>query len=186
MADEALAKQTYMICQACHGANGEGVANVGPPLAGNQWINGPAENLIKIQLRGLQGPITPKEGVIWKEAPMMMPNAFLSDDQIASVLTMIRSSWGNDASAITPAEVLALRSEVGQPMLKEDELTPLAAEKKMEPEAPIEIVDPVIPNGEPPAPKNITGLSGNMIVGLAVFCAIIVLSLLKSIASREA
>ena len=42
---------------ACHGANGEGTV-LAPPLAKSNWVNGPVENLIRIQLRGLQGPIT--------------------------------------------------------------------------------------------------------------------------------
>ncbi len=183
MADETLAKQTYMVCQACHGPNGEGVPNVGPPLAGNQWVNGPAENLIKIQLRGIQGPITPKEGEVWKESPMMAPNVFFNDDQLAAVLTMIRSSWGNEASAVTPAEVAALRSEVGKPMLTEADLIPL--KKKVEPEAVIEIVEPAAPEGEPPAPDSFTGLSGSMLIGVAVFFAVAGLSALKSLATRK-
>jgi hypothetical protein len=35
----------------------------------------------------------------------------LSDDQIASVLTYIRSDWGNNAPAIEPAFVAGIRSE---------------------------------------------------------------------------
>jgi len=44
-----------------------------------------------------------------------MPNmgASLSDDDLAAVLTYIRQSWGNKASAITPEQVKAVKAEVG-------------------------------------------------------------------------
>jgi quinoprotein glucose dehydrogenase len=51
-----IGQQQFMLCGACHGQQGEGTA-AGPPLAGSEWVNGPAENLIRIQLRGLTGPI---------------------------------------------------------------------------------------------------------------------------------
>jgi hypothetical protein len=38
------------------------------------------------------------------------------------VLTFIRNSFGNKASAVLPEQVKMLRSEVGKPMLTEAEL----------------------------------------------------------------
>ena len=52
----AAGKVSYMLCGACHGQNGEG-GPVAPPLAGSEWVTGPVSNLIRIQLRGLVGPI---------------------------------------------------------------------------------------------------------------------------------
>ncbi len=102
---QAIFKKT---CVACHGANGEGVAPVFPPLAGSEWVNGPAENLIKIQLRGLSGPIEVK-GMPYNG--MMPPNATMSDQEIADVLTYVRSSMGNDADAVTADMVKEHRAE---------------------------------------------------------------------------
>ena len=42
----------------------------------------------------------------------MAPHADLTDLQIADVLTYIRKSWTNKASAVTPAEVKAERSKL--------------------------------------------------------------------------
>lgn len=111
-----LGKESYMICSACHGVNGEGMPNIGPPLVGSEWVLGPSENLIRMQFRGLQGPITVK-GEEWNLA--MAPNAPIlqTDDKIAAVITYIRNSWGNEASAVSSKEVAAHRAEVGQPML---------------------------------------------------------------------
>ena len=115
-----LGKLKFMTCSACHGANGEG-GPIGPPLANSEWVSGPVSNLIRIQLRGLTGPIT----VVGKEYNFPAPMAALayqSDEEIAAVLTYVRNSFGNKASAVTPEQVAALRSEVGKPMLTQEDL----------------------------------------------------------------
>jgi mono/diheme cytochrome c family protein len=114
-------KTQYMVCGACHGQNGEGTP-AGPPLAGSEWVTGPVSNLILIQLRGLQGPIT----VAGKEYHFpggMAPMGYQNDEQIAAVLTYIRNSFGNKASSVKPEQVAALRGEVGKPQVKVEELT---------------------------------------------------------------
>ena len=117
----------FIVCGACHGQQGEGTP-IAPPLAGSEWVSGPEENLIRIQLRGLLGPIK----VMGKEYNMpggMAPLAYQTDEQIAAVLTYVRNSFGNSAPAITPAAVAALRSEVGKPQLTAADLTVPAAPK---------------------------------------------------------
>lgn len=108
-------KIQFMICAACHGKEGEGTA-AAPPLAGSEWVMGPAENLIRIQLRGLRGPIMVK-GREYDIAGGMAPMAYQRDEQIAAVLTYVRQSFGNNAPAVEPAQVAALRGEVGKPQL---------------------------------------------------------------------
>ena len=108
-------KIQFMLCAACHGQQGEGTA-AAPPLAGSEWVMGPAENLIRIQLRGLRGPITVK-GREYDIAGGMAPMAYQNDDQIAAVLTYLRQSFGNNAPAVESAQVAALRGEVGKPQL---------------------------------------------------------------------
>lgn len=117
--------QQYLICGACHGQGGEG-GPAGPPLAGSEWVTGPAENLIRIQLRGLHGPITVK-GVEYNFPAGMMPMAYQNDDQIAAVLTYIRNSFGNTAPPVPPSAVAAFRDEVGKPMLTVADLIPPTA-----------------------------------------------------------
>jgi mono/diheme cytochrome c family protein len=112
----------YTLCAACHGQSGEGT-NLGPPLAGSEWVNGPAENLIRIQLRGLQGPITVK-GVDYHFPGGMPALGHQSDEDIASVLTFVRTSFGNNASAITAAEVAALRKDPDSGPLTAADLVP--------------------------------------------------------------
>lgn len=114
-------KAQFLVCAACHGQNGEG-GPIAPPLAGSEWVKGPVSNLIRIQLRGLQGPIT-VAGKEYHFPAGMAALAYQTDDQIAAVLTYVRNSFGNKAPAVTPAQVAALRSEVGKPPITAKELT---------------------------------------------------------------
>lgn len=113
-------RQQFLTCSACHGPDAKGTA-IAPPLAGSEWINGPAENLIRIQLRGLQGPIQ-VNGQPYNFPVGMAALAYQTDDQIAAVLTYVRNSFGNSASPVTPAQVKALRSEEGKPQLNAADL----------------------------------------------------------------
>ena len=137
-------------CTMCHGQNGEGLA-IFPPLAGSEWVNGPEENLVKIQLRGLTGPITVKG----KEYNGMMPaNATMSDQDIADVLSYVRSSMGNDAPAISVDTVKTIRAEVGDnttPLTVKDLKPPVAA--KAAPEVKPESVEPEAEPKPAPEPK---------------------------------
>ena len=120
-AQMAIGKTQFLICGACHGQNGEGTA-AAPPLAGSNWVAGPISNLILIQLRGLKGPIE----VIGKPYDFpagMTPMSFQTDEQIAGVLTYIRNSFGNKASAVKAEQVTPLRGEVGKPQITVAELT---------------------------------------------------------------
>ena len=116
-----IGKVQFIVCSACHGQNGEG-GPIGPPLAGSDWVAGPVSNLIRIQLRGLQGPIT-VSGKEYTFPAGMAALAYQTDEQVAAVLTYVRNSFGNKASAVKPEQVAALRSEVGKPQLTVEELT---------------------------------------------------------------
>lgn len=120
----AMGQQGYMLCMACHGANGEG-GPIAPPLAKSDWVAGPVSNLIRIQMRGLTGPIT-VSGIEYNlPAPMAPMGAASSDEEVAAVLTFIRNSFGNSAPPVSAEQVKALRSEVGKPMLTEADLIPV-------------------------------------------------------------
>jgi mono/diheme cytochrome c family protein len=120
----AKGQQGYMLCMACHGANGEG-GPIAPPLANSDWVAGPVSNLIRIQMRGLTGPITVSGKEYNLPAPMTAMGAASSDEDVAAVLTFIRNSFGNSAPPVSPEQVKALRSEIGKPMLTEADLIPV-------------------------------------------------------------
>lgn len=116
-----IGKAQFLVCGACHGQSGEGTA-AAPPLAGSEWVLGPVSNLIIIQLRGLKGPIE-VAGKTYEFPAGMTPMAYQTDEQIAGVLTYIRNSFGNKASAVKPEQVAPLRGEVGKPQATVEELT---------------------------------------------------------------
>jgi quinoprotein glucose dehydrogenase len=136
-----LGKQQYMLCAACHGMDGSGAGGAGPALAGSEWVAGPVENLIRIQLRGLMGPISVKGSEF---NGVMPPQAHQSDEQVAAVLTYIRQNFGNQASAVTADQVAALRSEVGKPMLTVADLVPPTTNEKASADASNEATTPAL------------------------------------------
>jgi len=103
-------KKVYEItCIACHQADGAGVQRMNPTLIKTKWVLGDKRALSKIVLNGLQGGEIEIDGDNFHN-PMPPQGAFLNDQQIADVLTYVRNSFGNKASAVTPAEVRAARA----------------------------------------------------------------------------
>lgn len=105
-------QEIYMTrCSSCHGANGEGVTGVFPPIAESEYVSGDKGRLVRMILNGLSGEITVNDVTY---SGMMPPwGGFLNDEQLADVLTYIRASFGNDADGITAAEVAKVRAKVG-------------------------------------------------------------------------
>jgi mono/diheme cytochrome c family protein len=100
--------QVYVAtCITCHQANGQGVRGAFPPLAKTEWVIGRAEVPIAIVLHGMTGEMA--IGGIKYNVPMA-PLATLSDQEIANVLTYVRSQWGNKAAAVTAADVAGVRT----------------------------------------------------------------------------
>jgi mono/diheme cytochrome c family protein len=103
-------KMVYnMFCRSCHQADGTGAPGMYPPLAVTERVNGDKEELIRIILEGQSGPIVVKGEHYNNEMPKM---DYLTDQQIADVLTWVRSNFGNEASPITESEVAAMRSSL--------------------------------------------------------------------------
>jgi mono/diheme cytochrome c family protein len=99
-------KEVYALhCQSCHMEKGEGMEGVYPPLAKTSYLKDTKKN-IKIILEGQSGEIT----VNGKKYNSNMPaQPYLTDKEIADVLTYVRSSWGNKYPAVKPAQVKAER-----------------------------------------------------------------------------
>lgn len=89
-------------CVACHQQNGKGLAGAFPPLDGSQIVTAKDPTLmIEIILAGYDAR---------SEYGVMPPfSNQLSDEEIAAVATHERSSWGNNASAVTPEQVKEIR-----------------------------------------------------------------------------
>jgi nitrite reductase (NO-forming) len=93
-------------CAACHLQNGEGLANAFPPLANSDYLMARKDKGAGIILHGLSGKIT----VNGKEYDGVMPQMQLNDDEVASILTYVRNSWGNKDGLLSAAEVNKARN----------------------------------------------------------------------------
>ncbi len=108
---KALGKRVFTTnCIACHQTTGLGLPGVYPPLAGSEWALGPEDRIIRIVLNGLSGPVTVKGTPFNNAMPAFGP--LLKDDQIAHVLTYVRSEWGNSAPEVSPDKVKTIRAAV--------------------------------------------------------------------------
>lgn len=107
LADDQKLYNTF--CGTCHQQNGKGARGRMPPLAGTDWVTGDKSRLINIVLNGLQGNIE-VNGESYNS--VMPPHRFLQDEEIAVILTYIRKSFGNQASAVTVAEVKKERARL--------------------------------------------------------------------------
>lgn len=94
-------------CSSCHQATGKGQPGVFPPLAGNTVVTGPADKVITIVKNGLSGKISVKGATYNGQMPAW--KGTLSDSDIAAVITYVRGSWGNKASAVTAKQVSAVK-----------------------------------------------------------------------------
>ncbi len=102
------------ICLPCHQAGGAGVEGKYPPLAGSEWVAKDPEILARILLNGFTGPVQVKGKTYVNEMPALGPQ--LADDEIAAVLTYIRSSFGNQAGPVSKDAVAKARAATaGQP-----------------------------------------------------------------------
>jgi len=120
------------VCFACHQPTGLGLPNMFPPLAGSDWVVAARpDRMIRMVLHGFTGPFNLNGKPFASAAPLMPPQgAALSDEQIAAVLTYVRSSFGNKASAVTPDEVKTIREaeKARAAMWTEAELLKIPAE----------------------------------------------------------
>jgi mono/diheme cytochrome c family protein/lysophospholipase L1-like esterase len=99
-------------CITCHQEHGKGMPKVYPPLVNSPWVTGDEERLIKLTLHGLWGKIEvngetydPSTGT----PPMTAFGSLLDDNEVAAVLTYVRNTWGNTASAVKPDTVKKVR-----------------------------------------------------------------------------
>ena len=99
-------------CGSCHLPTGEGSPEQGPPLIGSPVVlDADPASLINITLYGAQTPhISPSDE--WASRAWIRMDPFdniLDDEQVASLLSFIRSTWGHAAGAVTPEQVAAQR-----------------------------------------------------------------------------
>ena len=97
-------------CAACHHTDGAGSPKALPMIAGNSSVLAQDPNsLIRLVLAGSSLP-----GTTAAPSPLGMPGFAwrLSNEEVAQLLTFIRTSWGNQASSVTAGEVARVRGSL--------------------------------------------------------------------------
>lgn len=99
-------------CAQCHGEQGEGMRTADghhayPPLAGNRSVTmaSPA-NLVQTVLNGGFAPATPGHPRPFGMPPFVLT---LNDNELAAVLTHVRTQWGHQASGVSALDIQQLR-----------------------------------------------------------------------------
>jgi mono/diheme cytochrome c family protein len=98
---KAVFEQT---CLACHQADGSGVPHLAPPLIKAAFV-GDKTKAISIVLHGLENAEIKGE---YYSSPMPSFD-YLSDEEVADVLTFVRSNFSNDAGPVRPEDVATVR-----------------------------------------------------------------------------
>jgi mono/diheme cytochrome c family protein len=103
-------KSVYLkYCLACHQTDGSGVPGMYPPLKNSDWLSKEKEVLIRQVLEGKKGIIV----VNGTQFNQVMPKQdFLTNAQIASVLTYVRKEMGNQTDSVTVLEVSKIRDSL--------------------------------------------------------------------------
>ena len=85
----------------------QGPGPVIPPLAGNPVaLDSDPSSLINLVLNGADPLVVKGTPDAYRMRPYRVQ---LTDDEIAQVLTFVRSAWGNGAASVTADQVKALR-----------------------------------------------------------------------------
>jgi nitrite reductase (NO-forming) len=107
----AAGKQLFTgTCSVCHQANGEGLANVFPPLAKSDYLAADPKRAMSIVTHGLTGKITVNGH---EYDSVMPPMAQLTDDEVANILTYVINSWDNPGGQYSKEDVAKARAEAG-------------------------------------------------------------------------
>jgi mono/diheme cytochrome c family protein len=85
-------------CSACHQTTGKGVKGAFPALAGDPYVQGDPGPMMATVLGGRAGMPSFKDD--------------LSDLELASVLTYVRTSWGNKGKPVSASDVAAARAKL--------------------------------------------------------------------------
>ena len=96
-------------CLSCHQADGGGVPNMQPAIAGGIWVKGDPGALASFVLTGGFDSAQRKDSAVDNVMP---PFAQLSDEDLAAILTYIRQKFGGGASAVDAAQVAAARAKI--------------------------------------------------------------------------
>jgi len=94
-------------CLVCHQSDGSGVLGMHPPLGPGSWVGKEPKELVAILMKGLSGSVE-VNGEVYKS--FMPSQAYLTNKEMADVLSYIRSSFGNNFEPVDAELVRKVRS----------------------------------------------------------------------------
>lgn len=103
--DGKVLYQSY--CASCHMVDGQGIKGTFPPLANVPWVRD-QDKFIQVVLHGLQEKIV-VAGVEYNE--LMPAFQFLTDHEIAEIVSYVRTNFGNNYSLIESKAVTSQRKK---------------------------------------------------------------------------
>jgi len=108
LSTEQSGKEIYKkYCLTCHQSNGTGVPGMFPPLGPGSWTGKNPTDLIALILKGLNGEIE-VDGERYKNN--MPPQLNITDQELADVLTFVRTNFGNNFEPVTAEMVKKVRA----------------------------------------------------------------------------
>jgi mono/diheme cytochrome c family protein len=81
------------LCASCHGAGGEGIENLAPPLKDSQYVTGSLERLAMIILKGLEGPVHVNGQLFELNTSMPAFENNLTDQEISDIVSYLRNAF---------------------------------------------------------------------------------------------
>lgn len=101
----SLGERVYQkSCASCHGSDGAGIPGVYPALDGDPFVTNQAQLPIQVVLAG-RAPAA--------DVPQMPAyGSLLSNEQVAAVVSYIRTAWSNDAGEVDAEAVAGIREQV--------------------------------------------------------------------------
>ena len=114
------------ICSTCHGADGNGIQDLAPPLKGSEYIDGSMKRLASIILHGISGPIH-VNGKLYQlnnDMPGLISNSSISDQDITDIIRFTQNAFAKEGKGITVDEVKKQREKkpVGGGLFNEKQL----------------------------------------------------------------
>jgi len=108
-------------CATCHGNDGAGIENLGPPLKGSQYVEGSTDRLAMIILHGLEGPIN-VNGKLYKFNGSMpnFGNNF-TDKEIGDIIKYLHNSFvSKSTETINANKIKELRNKKSGTLTEKD------------------------------------------------------------------
>jgi mono/diheme cytochrome c family protein/glucose/arabinose dehydrogenase len=105
------AKMFHQICASCHGANGNGIDGLAPPLMGSEHVKN-TERLALIILHGLEGPVhvNGEEYNINLAMPGLIRNETITDKDIADIISYVTNAFSDVPKTLRKERINELRS----------------------------------------------------------------------------